>query len=125
MSRPATDTLGGRDLGVFLRWRADRPLASSYKVFVHVVDEQGQVVAQDDSLPAIWTYPTNNWPAGALITDFHWIRLPRLDASKPYTLRVGLYDEETGARLNRLDETGKIIDDKIVLPLSPTATPAP
>jgi hypothetical protein len=117
VSRPASATLDSRDLGVLLQWRADRPVASSYKVFVHVVDDSGQVIAQDDSIPAIWTYPTNAWPAGALIGDFHRIRLPSIEANKSYTLMVGLYDEATGARLNRLDSAGKIIDDKIVLPL--------
>ena len=50
VSRPATTTLDGRDIGVLLRWRADHALDTSYKVFVHVVDENGQVVAQDDRL---------------------------------------------------------------------------
>lgn len=124
-SQPATATLNSRDLGVFLRWRIDGPAASSYKVFVHVVDDKGQMIAQDDSIPAVWTYPTNAWPAGEIITDFHWIRLAQLDANKPYTLMVGLYDEDTGTRLNRLDDAGKIIDDKIVLPPVPLATLAP
>jgi len=115
VSRPATSTLDGRDLGVLLRWRADRPLDTSYKVFVHVVDENGQVVAQDDSLPVVWTYPTDAWKPNEIVSDFHWIRLPNIERGKPYTVMVGLYDEATGARLNQLDASGKVVDDKIVL----------
>ncbi len=125
VSQPATGTLNSRDLGVFLRWRVDRPVASSYKVFVHAVDDSGQMIAQDDSIPAVWTYPTNVWPAGESVTDFHWIRSAQLDANKPYTLSVGLYDENTGTRLNRLDDAGKVVDDKIVLPPVQRATLAP
>ena len=115
VSHPATSTMEARDVGVLLRWQADHPLNTSYKVFVHIVDENGQVVAQDDSIPALWTYPTNAWKAHEVVSDFHWIRLPNLDHSKPYTLVVGLYDGDSGARLNRLDAAGKVIDDKIVL----------
>jgi len=125
VSRPATTTLDARDLGVLLRWRANRPVASSYKVFVHVVDDSGQLIAQDDSIPAAWTYPTSDWPAGELVSDFHWIRLPQMAAGKPYTLMVGLYDENTGARLNRLDSTGKVADDKLALPPVQRAALAP
>jgi hypothetical protein len=80
-----------------------------------VIDENGQVVAQDDSLPAVWTYPTDAWQAGETVTDFHWIRLPDIERGKSYTLAVGLYDETSGARLNQLDAGGKVVDDKIVL----------
>jgi len=92
---------------------------------VHVVDDSGQLIAQDDTIPAVWTYPTNAWPAGELITDFHWIRGVELDANKPYTLLVGLYDEDTGTRLNRLDSAGRVVDDKLVLPPVQPATLAP
>jgi hypothetical protein len=125
VSRPATATLDSRDLGVLLRWKTNRPLASSYKVFVHVVDDSGQLIAQDDSIPSIWTYPTIAWPSGELIPDFHWIRLPQIAVGKSYTVMVGLYDENTGVRLNLVDSTGKAVDDKLVLPPVPLATLAP
>jgi hypothetical protein len=125
ISRPATATLDSRDLGVLLRWRANRPVASSYKVFVHVVDDSDQLIAQDDSIPAVWTYPTSDWPAGALISDFHWIRLPPMAVGKPYTVTVGLYDESTGARLKRVDDAGQVIDDNFALPPVQPAAAAP
>ena len=84
-------------------------------MFAHAIDDQGQVVAQDDSQPALWTYPTNAWQPGETVVDFHWIRLPKIDPTKTYLLAVGMYDENTGTRLNQLDASGKVVDDKIVL----------
>jgi hypothetical protein len=130
VSRPATTTLDSRDVGVFLRWRADRPVPASYKVFVHIIDDQGQIIGQDDGIPAGWTYPTNEWPADQSISDFHWIQVPHVDRARSYTVMAGLYDENSGVRLNRIHDAGKVIDDKIVLqPLrldtaSPASSPA-
>jgi hypothetical protein len=104
-----------RRLGVYLNWRTQSHLDASLKVFVHLLDAQGRLVAQDDSLPALWTYPTNDWQPGQVIVDFH--QFP-LDASLPsgeYTLQVGLYDEESGRRVSRVDASGNTVDDKILL----------
>ena len=113
VSRPLADP-GAWDVGVYLDWRPDRPLPS-YKVFIHVLDENGQLVAQDDSIPALWTYPTSSWQPGETVVDFHRVRLSNADPNKPYTLVVGMYDEATGDRLGRIDASGKVIDDKVVL----------
>jgi hypothetical protein len=105
----------GRRVGVYLNWRTDDRLENSLRVFAHVLDASGQIVAQDDSIPALWTYPTNEWEAGKVVVDFH--QFP-LDASLPpgeYTLQVGLYDDKTGARVNCIDETHHPVNDKVVL----------
>jgi len=65
---------------------------------VHVLNAEGRLVAQDDSIPALWTYPTSEWKAGEAVVDFHQFEL---DASLPpgdYTLQAGLYDPDSGAR---------------------------
>jgi 4-amino-4-deoxy-L-arabinose transferase-like glycosyltransferase len=63
-----------------LRWRATRPLAIDYTVFVHLVrpalpsgpaPEGGQTVAQDDGAPGMGHYATSLWRLGDEIVDEH------------------------------------------------------
>lgn len=104
----------GRRAGVYLSWRAESRPRSSFKVFVHLLDAGGQLVAQDDSLPVLWTYPTPNWQPGEVIVDFHQFPIGASVPPGAYTLQAGLYDEDTGARLGRIDASGHSID-KVVL----------
>lgn len=114
ISRPVGEP-SAWDVGVYLAWRPQQPLRSSYKVFVHLLDEKGQLIAQDDGVPVLWTYPTSRWKPGETVVDFHRVQLNGADPNKPYTLAVGMYDETTGNRLGRVDASGKPIDDKSVL----------
>lgn len=105
----------GRRAGVYLKWRAITHLDSSLKVFVHLLNAQGQLVAQDDGIPVLWLYPTDAWQPGQVVVDVHEFAV---DAKLPpgqYTLQAGLYDDGTGVRLNRVDAAGNSIDDKVVL----------
>jgi hypothetical protein len=105
----------GQRVGVYLYWQATQPLTQSLKVFVHLLDAQGQVAAQHDGVPAQWTYNTRAWQPGEVIVDAHQIAVGANMPPHEYTLQVGLYDEQTGARVNRVDDAGKSVDDKIVL----------
>jgi len=81
-----------------LTWSVERPPARSYKVFVHVVDGAGQVVAQHDGVPGSGQRPTNSWVAGVEVPDRHGLLLPAVDPGE-LSIRVGLYDPDTGRRL--------------------------
>jgi hypothetical protein len=88
-----------KNLDLVLFWQAQQPVASSYKVFVHVVDSaSGEIVAQSDAIPRNWGYKTNDWEAGEIVRDPISLSL---DDAPPgsYELRVGLYDESSGQRL--------------------------
>ena len=41
----------GDTLAVHLVWLARQPMEESYKVFIHVIDDQGKLLAQTDSRP--------------------------------------------------------------------------
>lgn len=88
----------GGAVGVSLTWRAGREISRNYKVFVHLYDDQGRLVAQHDSQPANEVRPTSTWAVGERIEDRHGLALP-LDAPSPLRLVVGLYDPATGQRL--------------------------
>ncbi len=61
----------GGSCDVTLYWQAP-PQASpgeNYQVFVHLLDEAGQVVAQRDGAPAGGWYPTGEWLPGQVVED--------------------------------------------------------
>ena len=88
-----------QSLEIDLNWQALERMARSNKVFVHLAGTNGiGPVAQVDAVPRNWTYPTNWWEKGEIVTDT--LNLP-LDQVEPgsYQLWLGLYDEETLERL--------------------------
>ncbi len=86
-------------LTLTLVWQARTELSTSYRVFVHLVDESGDLIIQSDGEPANWTRPTTGWTVGEFITDPHQLTLPPDLPAGPLTLRIGLYDPATGQRL--------------------------
>ena len=91
--------LSGESCDVPLVWRADATTTTRYRVFVHLVDAAGTIVAQSDAEPASWTRPTTGWLPGEFVTDVHTLILPETIPPGPLALRVGLYDPDTGSRL--------------------------
>ena len=105
----------GDRVGLYLYWRTSEPLTESLKVFVHLFDPQGNLIAQHDSLPAMWTYNTRDWQPGETVVDFHWMKVPSDTDFGECTIAVGLYDEETGNRWPVLDDSGRPGEDHITL----------
>ncbi|MBN1992816.1 MAG: glycosyltransferase family 39 protein [Anaerolineae bacterium] len=95
---------GGR-VPVTLYWQALAPIPASYQVFTHLESEAGPA-AQADGGPVCWSYPTTLWQPGQIIADQHAIPLPPSISPGTYPLKVGLYQADTGARLDVLDEAG-------------------
>ncbi len=80
-------------------WRAVRPVPADYSLFVHLLDEGGSLVAQDDGFPSGGNYPTSAWRAGELVEDRR--RLPVADAraGRRLSISLGWYRLESGERL--------------------------
>jgi len=75
-----------------LFWQATRPLDNRYKIFIHLLDEDGTLVAQRDSEPVGNLAPTNRWEPQQTIIDNHGILLPPTLPNGRYTLSLGMYD---------------------------------
>ncbi len=82
-----------------LYWRALVAIPTDYKVFIHLLGDNGEVLAQDDAQPAHWTYPTTEWQPGEYIRDEHLLHLPPATPRGDWRLTVGIYAAETGERL--------------------------
>ena len=76
---------------VTLVWRAETETHTSYRVFLHLIGTDGQLVAQSDGVPAEWARPTTGWLPGEYITDVRVLILPADAPTGDYTLFAGLY----------------------------------
>ncbi len=97
--RLAGYTFAEDPLRVEFVWSAADQIEGSYHVFVHLVDGDGNIVAQSDGQPANWTRPTAGWAPGEYILDSHTLSIPQGLSLDNLSLRVGLYDPDTGRRL--------------------------
>ena len=82
---------------VTLYWQGERPLTQNATVFVHALNDSGEMVAQSDSQPVRGTYPLTIWPPGAIIADAHQFNWPA-GSGDLAQLAVGLYDPTTQTR---------------------------
>ena len=89
----------GEAATVALHWRAATQPSASFKVSVQLLNENNQVVAQHDGLPAGGSRPTDGWQAGETVVDNHGLPIPAGAPPGDYRLIVALYDAETGVRL--------------------------
>ena len=87
-------------LDVTLVWQAGPAgTESSYTVFIQLLDGEGRLIAQSDSLPAAGLRPTSGWRSGEYIVDRHRLRFNALAQAGPTRLIVGMYDARSGERL--------------------------
>ncbi len=97
---PARSAQPGDEISLQLYWRLPLPADRNYSVFVHLVDENGVIIAQRDMYPGQGLIATGETEPGYAWTDRYTARIPA-SALAPTSLRwqVGVYDPFTGQRL--------------------------
>lgn len=91
-------------------WQPLQPLDRNWKLFVHLVGANHQVVAQFDGYPQKGTYPTTAWQPGERIVETYPLFLPNDFQPGDYQVYIGFYDETTFARLPvSTDSNGRVI----------------
>lgn len=101
-------------LDVTLFWRALADMETDYTVFVHLVDENGGLVAQGDSQPRNGSAPTSIWKEGELIADEHTLSLRPTIGARRCSVHVGMYDIITMERLQASDAGGARLADGLI-----------
>jgi hypothetical protein len=101
---------GGR-LAVTLYWQPTAPVGADYRVFVHLEGNSlggnaPGIWGQADGRPVCWTYPTFDWRPGQIIADHHALTIKPDTPPGEYSLLVGMYQPDTGRRLDVLDQAG-------------------
>jgi hypothetical protein len=96
---------------VTFEWRAIKQPDKDYTLFVHVLDEQNNLIAQTDAQPFNGEYPTSLWDTNERVTDPRAIQFPA-NAKK---ISVGWYDANTGERLVVSQANGVASQDNAVM----------
>ncbi len=119
----------GTRVPVTLRWQSSGPSPRDLTVFLHVRDAQGNIVAQDDSMPTWFgVQPTTQWQPDQTVSGAHSIQLSAALKPGVYDLVTGWYYWETLERLALLDEAGQPMGDSVLigkLEVDSTAAPRP
>lgn len=89
-------------LHLMLYWQAIVSNSRAAKYFVHVMDDNGNIVAQVDAMPRNWTYPTSEWAAQEIVSDLIELDIQTVPAGT-YQVYLGMVDAETGERLQATD----------------------
>jgi hypothetical protein len=95
----ANNILPGSTLSVNLYWRAMVSMTEDYTVFVHLVDANGNIIAQKDDQPQAGAYPTSFWNAGETIADDYLLAIPGNVAPGEYKIEIGVYRANDDTRL--------------------------
>ncbi|HEX9371882.1 MAG TPA: hypothetical protein VF897_12790 [Roseiflexaceae bacterium] len=105
----------GGTLDLTLMWHARARQNRDWSVFVHLVDADERIVAQDNRPPQDGAFPMTQWVAGDWIEDRHPITLPADLAPGTYALHVGLFDPRAGDRTGVYSKRGKLLGDYLTL----------
>ncbi|MDF1512470.1 MAG: glycosyltransferase family 39 protein, partial [Anaerolineae bacterium] len=89
-----------------LWWGSAKRQIRAATVFVHYMRD-GIRISQDDGQPAENQLPTTTWVPGDIILDQHDLTGLTPDADKD-SLRIGLYDSETGEAIPRMHNGQKV-----------------
>ncbi len=90
----------GATAHVTVTWQALQPGPADYSVFVQLIDDDGLVVAQADTMPGGGLLPTSQWQRGQQRSESYPVRIPNLAYTPNHAQwAVGLYDARLGQRL--------------------------
>ena len=87
----------------------------SYTGFVHLLDEEGDLRGQRDSVPGGGSLPTTGWMSGEVVTDRYDISIASDAPPGRYRLLVGMYEATSGKRLPVYDGAGNVVGDSLSL----------
>ncbi len=105
----------GGSLHLTLYWQGLGRTDTSYTVFLHLLDEEGNIRGQRDSVPGQGTLPTSGWVKGEIIIDRYEIPIAADASPGQHTIALGMYDANTGERLPVFDAEGHLLDDQVSL----------
>lgn len=96
---PSQPCRPGETIRLVLYWRALAEPMKDAKAFVHLYDQRGKIVAQQDHRPYYGTRPPYTWSLGETLDDPYTLELPADLPPGHYTLATGMYNPVTGVRL--------------------------
>ncbi|MEA3345599.1 MAG: hypothetical protein U9Q78_05055, partial [Chloroflexota bacterium] len=113
---PSAEVRPSEPIRLTLYWQCLEEMEISYTVFVHLLDEEGQMWGQRDVLPHDGRLPTDLWMPGEVVADSHEVPVAPDAESGSYTFEVGMYNALTGRRLPVVRAGGeRLPGDRIII----------
>ncbi len=109
-----TDARPGEWIELDLYWMAEVEPDIDFQVFVHLLDANGNLVAQSDKLNP-GDFPTRRWTTDKYVTDRHLLQLPQSLAAGDYQITAGLWVMNEGWRLPVLAADGTTSGDVVII----------
>lgn len=97
-----------------LFWQADSQPAADYVVFLHLIDQAGQLAWGTDAPPLNGLYPTSAWRVNYPVADRRDFAPPADLPPGWYSLAVGMYAPDTLTRLTVAAEDGRSVPDNAI-----------
>jgi 4-amino-4-deoxy-L-arabinose transferase-like glycosyltransferase len=104
-----------RILRLTLLWQSLAQASDDYVVFVHLLDGNGQLIAQHDGEPVGGFRSTTTWRPGDTVEDKHGMLIPPGTPQGEYRLVAGMYLPSTGERLLATGDEGEPGQDTLFL----------
>jgi 4-amino-4-deoxy-L-arabinose transferase-like glycosyltransferase len=111
LDRPLTGSKSSGVLPILSAWRVTREgQPGSTAIFVHLLDDNDQIVAQDDRLGV----PRHTWQPADEFVQVHRLDLSKVPPGK-YHLALGLYNRADNGRWAATDRSGNALGDQVSL----------
>ncbi len=123
VDEPDAPRRAGDTINLTLRWRCEQPLPRDYTVFVHLLDKDEKVRGQQDVAPGGGFLPTSRWQQGDVFLDRYALPINADAPPGEYRLELGLYLPANGERLALLDNAGRNVGNRLVLPATLRVVP--
>jgi hypothetical protein len=104
----------GETLTVKLYWEALRRPDLDFTAYVHLLDDEGLLVAGHDTEPMNGLFPTSAWIPDEIVPDIHLLSVPAQLSPGTYQIKAGFYLFETKERLPVKDRDGIEQADKSI-----------
>ncbi len=106
----------GKPMPLTIYFTTQKEVSDFYTLFIHLADEQNQLLYQYDGVPAQGLHPTRQWLPGAVFADTYWIdsKLPRHDVLA--TLSLGFYHyQDANRRQLVVGPDGTMMGDRLMV----------
>ena len=111
-----------------LTWQTDSETPDDYRVFVQLIDanDPSTLIGSGDSVPKQDWYPSTRFVEGVCFNDTYFVEINPDAPAGDYNLLVGIYNPETGTRLNgQSSDTAQLLGGGYLIPRTVTLTAPP
>jgi len=116
--KPLTVT-AGQPMHLRLIWQVLSRPSTSYTIFIHLIDAQGQVQFGHDYTPLGGAFPSYlwfpKWLEGQSVVDPYTLVLPEDLPAGSYWLEVGMYEMGSIRRIPQFSADGTMTGDRLIL----------